>query len=344
MKVNINQFLIPGKKSFAFSCDGDLIEVHNPPSVTPQSYYPLKSPEHSTNPWNTSSSTYESAIENPRYLSLDLESPTATFDQISKSDFPPDFSKPDFPSDFSKQNNSPDKMTPSTSSMEAEEPDHYPDHYIDSLNANAIAHANAISNANWHSSALSTPESPRRASDSSCGTPGISTCDEGRRFSDGIVKESPERSRRKIQGKRTLQRQARIKESDMMEPSQSEDHHLQPTDYNELKESDDTEDPLGILDAQNPKIQKPNSKKTFCDPKKHHLCCKSDQMERICGHEKNSEECCYYKSTINCWQKMQRIMKKNEKLENEVAKSRREMAEIREMLNSVLLVRMEPGF
>ena len=41
---------------------------------------------------------------------------------------------------------------------------------------------------------------------------------------------------------------------------------------------------------------------------------------------------------------MEKIIQENKNLETMVTKSRREMAEIREMLNNVLSVRLEPGF
>ena len=41
---------------------------------------------------------------------------------------------------------------------------------------------------------------------------------------------------------------------------------------------------------------------------------------------------------------MEKIIQENKNLESMVAKNRREMREIREMLSSVLSVRLEPGF
>ncbi|XP_043469105.1 uncharacterized protein DDB_G0286591 isoform X2 [Leptopilina heterotoma] len=81
-----------------------------------------------------------------------------------------------------------------------------------------------------------------------------------------------------------------------------------------------------------------------CCSENHQLCCQSDKLGQICKHDANHTGCCYHESSERCWRKMEKIMEKNKKLEKMVVKSKRGIVEIREMLSSVLSVRMEPGF
>ncbi|XP_063978464.1 uncharacterized protein LOC135163155 isoform X2 [Diachasmimorpha longicaudata] len=332
-----NKRMIIGKKSFAFSCDGDLIEINNPPSFNIPNYHdrfmnrsPLESmnvdstngqcrivPESSINnnicPWNSSSSNSDPSSDpvmepNCQCGSVDSESPMA--DNNVHGDDSPKTIEPSVPK--------------------------YHDNDIDWTT-------------NLQCDIPPCLDNPRRASDSSCAAQSISSYDEGRRFSDGIMRENPDRCKRKNQGRRILQRQARIRESDTNElqlPDSPDSLQMDKPDNFDgvVSEKGHEIDVQNIpIESQSQSLMRPNTKRTYCDPKKHHLCCKSDNQQ-ICIHEENCEECCYYKGTRNYWRKMHKIMKKNEKLENMVAKSRQEMAEIREMLSSVLSVRMEPGF
>ncbi|XP_070149714.1 uncharacterized protein Olf186-m isoform X1 [Polyergus mexicanus] len=63
-----------------------------------------------------------------------------------------------------------------------------------------------------------------------------------------------------------------------------------------------------------------------------------------CKRDKNCPDCCCHVDKRKYWKKMKKIMRENKKLEDMLAKSRREVAEIRDILSSVLSVRMEPGF
>ncbi|XP_029661771.1 uncharacterized protein LOC115234682 isoform X2 [Formica exsecta] len=63
-----------------------------------------------------------------------------------------------------------------------------------------------------------------------------------------------------------------------------------------------------------------------------------------CKCDKNCPDCCCHVDKRKYWKKMKKIMRENKKLEDMLAKSRREVAEIRDILSSVLSVRMEPGF
>ncbi|KAK2581985.1 hypothetical protein KPH14_002424 [Odynerus spinipes] len=78
--------------------------------------------------------------------------------------------------------------------------------------------------------------------------------------------------------------------------------------------------------------------------KKNQVCCCKGKIERIYRTEEIHADCCCQFDDSKCWEKVEKIMQENKKLEDIVAKSRIEMAEIRDMLNSVLSVRMEPGF
>ncbi|XP_033209444.1 uncharacterized protein LOC117168135 [Belonocnema kinseyi] len=81
-----------------------------------------------------------------------------------------------------------------------------------------------------------------------------------------------------------------------------------------------------------------------CCSENRDLCCQSDKLGQICKHDENHTGCCYHDSSERCWRKMEKIIQKNKKLEKMVVKSKKGMAEIRDMLSSVLSVRMEPGF
>lgn len=75
------------------------------------------------------------------------------------------------------------------------------------------------------------------------------------------------------------------------------------------------------------------------------ICCfKGKTVCKNCKQSKNCPNCGCHVDKRKYLKKMNRIMQKNKKLEDMLARSRREMAEIRDMLSSVLSVRMEPGF
>ncbi|XP_011343795.1 uncharacterized protein LOC105283043 isoform X2 [Ooceraea biroi] len=74
------------------------------------------------------------------------------------------------------------------------------------------------------------------------------------------------------------------------------------------------------------------------------VCCYKGKVCKDCKHSKKRPDSCCYAEKQRYLKKMQKIMEENKKLEDMLARNRREMAEIRDMLNSVLSVRMEPGF
>ncbi|XP_011882323.1 PREDICTED: uncharacterized protein LOC105570021 isoform X2 [Vollenhovia emeryi] len=73
-------------------------------------------------------------------------------------------------------------------------------------------------------------------------------------------------------------------------------------------------------------------------------CCYKGKICKDCKHGKNCPDCCCQVNKRKYRKKMERIMQENKRLEDMLARSRREVAEIRDMLSSVLSVRMEPGF
>lgn len=74
------------------------------------------------------------------------------------------------------------------------------------------------------------------------------------------------------------------------------------------------------------------------------ICCFKGKICKNCKQSKNCPDCGCHVDKQKYLKKMEKIMQKNKKLEDMLARSRKEMAEIRDMLSSVLSVRMEPGF
>ncbi|KAJ8686879.1 hypothetical protein QAD02_022673 [Eretmocerus hayati] len=96
---------------------------------------------------------------------------------------------------------------------------------------------------------------------------------------------------------------------------------------------------------RNPKIEPTSSTDQHCTH-----CGRPDRSRRQCeledeaaGSNEQDTSCCYGRPS-GCWREMEKVLQKNKKLEDTVARSRREMAEIKEMLSSVLHVKLEPGF
>lgn len=119
------------------------------------------------------------------------------------------------------------------------------------------------------------------------------------------------------------------------------------SDGNSRTSDDDNNDPTEDDDDDNDNDAKKCEEATGdsqCCSENHQLCCQSDKLGQICKHDANHIGCCYHESSERCWRKMEKIMEKNKKLEKMVVKSKRGIVEIREMLSSVLSVRMEPGF
>lgn len=74
------------------------------------------------------------------------------------------------------------------------------------------------------------------------------------------------------------------------------------------------------------------------------VCCYKGKVCKDCKHDKNCPDYCCHVNKRKYRKKMEKIMQENKRLEDMLARSRREVAEIRDMLSNVLSVRMEPGF
>lgn len=140
--------------------------------------------------------------------------------------------------------------------------------------------------------------------------------DEDRRSSDELIRLDDTRS----SGRRGLKRQSRITEEDS----------LSFTGVNDECE----EDVAGVPEVR----VEDNDSGVAADASRHTSTCSR-------RHEANDQGgSCKCQTEVSCWKRMQKIMKKNKKLEDMVTKNKREMAELRDMLTSVLSVRLEPGF
>lgn len=73
------------------------------------------------------------------------------------------------------------------------------------------------------------------------------------------------------------------------------------------------------------------------------LCCYKGKCKSW-KYGSSCSDCCCRINKKKYLKKMKKVMKENKKLENMLAKSRREVAQIRGMLSNIMSVRMEPGF
>lgn len=210
----------------------------------------------------------------------------------------------------------------------------------------------------------------RRASDGSCEvrfSENLQTI-EGRRYSDGNVhaNESCNTESTLPQKRKTLKRQIRISDLDALDYCNSPIFISNPS---ECKESDssfndsDTYENAQLIDQDKRSVKftdrvaegTHSSVEQSNDTLIGEMRLQADdtscaEEDKPCDYEEKPQEACtrdencMHRPEKKYWKKMEKIIKKNKKLENMVAKNRREMAEIREMLNNVLSVRMEPGF
>lgn len=208
----------------------------------------------------------------------------------------------------------------------------------------------------------------RRASSGSCDTTIINTSAaiQRRRYSDGFVHTTKNTNETDLIRKRkTLKRQTRISDTDTTNYCDSEVYISDTMHRKELECNLHTKDEaceggenIRIKSMQNinenPIVKYPSctlsSDANNCvQPDSSSSVKKEQQIDNDCCIKKNQsvhkeEEttCCCHSGTKKYW--MEKIIQKNKNLENMVVKSRREMKEIREMLNNVLSVRLEPGF
>ena len=113
-------------------------------------------------------------------------------------------------------------------------------------------------------------------------------------------------------------------------------------ELDEVQDSESEDSTSGIVNENDFGEEKDRNNR--CCLENRDLCCQSDKLGQICKHDENHTGCCYHESSEQCWRKMEKIIEKNKKLEKMVVKSKKGMVEIRDMLSSVLSVRMEPGF
>lgn len=198
----------------------------------------------------------------------------------------------------------------------------------------------------------------RRASDGSCDVkPGENLLTQGRRHSDSFVHALGDRESVLSQRRKTLRRQSRVSETDAM----NFDSKTCSSDTVQSKESNSCrENNVQSLDvASRNEIENCGaecssaiSKETDCVRSVDNSAANENETDSGCGIEKNQtigtpkedKTTCCCSGTTKCWAKVDKIIKKNKNLENMVVRNRRQMAEIREMLSSVLSVRLEPGF
>jgi hypothetical protein len=163
----------------------------------------------------------------------------------------------------------------------------------------------------------------RRASEGSCKI-FHQEQEEGRRFSDGLTRS--------------------IKKSESMSETSScpsSSFTRRKSLKRQAKIDTDSPDDVISLDIDTDGLQKSSSLHLTLENRCVH-CGKVEAHED--PEEDTGVSCCYKRTSHNCWLEMEKVLQKNKKLEDVVAKSRMEMAEIRDMLSSVLSVRMEPGF
>lgn len=208
----------------------------------------------------------------------------------------------------------------------------------------------------------------RRASSGSCDTTTVKTSSaiQRRRYSDGFVHTTKNSNETNLLRKRrTLKRQTRISDADTTNYCDSEvcisdTMHCKESECNLHTKDDTCEHSENIRTESMQNInENPVMKYSSCtlsdeanncaQPDSSNSIKKEQQYDNDCCIKKNqsvhSEEettCCCHSGTKKYW--MEKIIQKNKNLENMVVKSRREMKEIREMLNNVLSVRLEPGF
>lgn len=231
----------------------------------------------------------------------------------------------------------------------------------------------------------------RRASDGSCDTKSLKNkiFDGRRRFSDGAMRtiESQSMECTLIQKRRSLKRQSRVcdttaihyyepislapnaiieckidNEEEISSDVTNSTHQLnvlKPLESTESKNLELKTDTESLLREPNYMSSLSKISETIDKMKRfetteensalgdrsymqdNQAYCK-DKICTDCKRRKNSD--CRHVDKRKYWKKMKKIMRENKKLEDMLAKSRREVAEIRGMLSSVLSVRMEPGF
>lgn len=372
-----NKRMIIGQKSFAFGCDGNLIEIS----------------------FNDTKLISDDTDDN--HDNTDNHSVLATNESIKLKQL---FSKEDISSGHTFSKN--DKLVKQLSIDETE--------FLDSdqlskdnrqSNSLNIAQNDTNMDSNdqecnissagdvKHQFQLCYPDI-RRASDGSCDTKSLENkmFDERRRFSDGAMRSVDNKECTLMQKRKSFKRQSRICDTNAMHYSNlnpdrsSVSNTIFESNINSEGEvSKDITDSTHQLDIRkaSESIEDKNileirtdmvspSEEPNCMPSSSKIGESADKMEHFesikdsspsdysctedqicsykakvckdCKHSKKCLDCRCYAERQKYIKKMEKIMEENKKLEGMLARNRREMAEIRDMLNSVLSVRMEPGF
>ncbi|XP_057328745.1 general transcriptional corepressor trfA isoform X2 [Microplitis mediator] len=319
-----NKRMIIGQKSFAFNGDGELIEI-----IKPENHQNCVPSNNSTDSKTDLKNSYRSSsiTDNKDFICQTHDNKSSeklkrkiikqkfiddTFDSLSGSDL----------STIESESTADDLNTSSNKNESVE--NNGKNCSLNSRQSRKLTRDNR----NQQEYDV-TSSSFRRASDGSYNFDdkhSSYSSEEGRRFSDGVIKQASDR-------RRSFRRQARIND---VEAASYENDDV-PVDQENIKLP-------SITISSSERLEPELNSETSCNSERRELCCKSDQSEQLCRHDADSPDCCYHASSTSCWRKMRKIIKKNQKLENMVVKSREEMAEIRGMLSSVLSVRMEPGF
>ncbi|KAL6263970.1 hypothetical protein P5V15_004051 [Pogonomyrmex californicus] len=369
-----NKRMIIGQKSFAFGCDGNLIEI----------------------PTNNTKLML-SDTENDRDSTLDVDESI----ELKQS---PEESIPFEHRYLSKNGKRLAKQLSFDDTVEFFETDQLSkDNRRTSNSLNIAQSGTNIDNREQECNAPDTTFScrkhefcdTRRASDGSFDTKTLEnkTFYGGRRFSDGAMRviESQSKEYTLMQKRRSLRRQSRVCDTTAMtcdlSPIRSSIPDIiiiEPNVDNKGKTSNDVNDnthQLNLSESLENKsdlalktdsllseslLRKPNYMPSSsnvseaidrleCFETAHedsassdHSCTDDNQVccYKACKdrkHDKNSLDCCRIDKR-KYRKKMEKIMQENKRLEDMLARSRREVAEIRDMLSSVLSVRMEPGF
>ncbi|XP_011506083.1 PREDICTED: uncharacterized protein LOC105368704, partial [Ceratosolen solmsi marchali] len=304
-----NKRMIIGQKSFAFGHNGDLIEVSSSRSqMSTQTNSLFKLLDDTTAPDQMG----------PTFIA-DEESMTNNNNEFSSGKSKPTLVDLD---NYSGEN----KDSIETVVFTAEDNINANNNKItDPLEVELLSSGNSGNSDNIDELVYLSDSNQRRASEGSCKI-FHSEYEKGRRFSDGLTRpmkknestsETSSCPSSSLARRKSLKRQAKIDVESSFEDVMS-------------------------VDIDTDGSQRSGSLHLRLQNKCVH-CGKVESDEKD-DEEEAGLSCCYKRTSQDCWLEMEKVLQKNKKLEDVVAKSRREMAEIRDMLSSVLSVRMEPGF
>lgn len=130
------------------------------------------------------------------------------------------------------------------------------------------------------------------------------------------------------------------RKSDLERTLDTESSSDKPTHMPSSSRIDESVEKTGRSDA----VKEDSASSDHSGTEDNQICCYKSNACTDCKHGKNCTDCYCHADKRKYWKKMEKIMRENRKLEDMLARSRREMAEIRDMLSNVLSVRMEPGF